>query len=643
MKKTTRIKSIRKTLLISTLVTSLISTALFVGATALIYLGVSVRNAKEYAASLADSLALGAIEPLLVEGYVSLEGTVDSFAQRPNVVGAFIADADGKIVVSSCTSYQGKKIDVISAASLGDMPKNGRPWQGISRWLSAFREGSIGYRSEVGYQGAWLGSVAIVVSLSSAWDRLILLIAIGVSTGLASWLVSIVLGFYFARAVSVPVEGMAENARRIAAGDRSTGFPLTSIRELKVLEESLTDMDLKLRARRAELEAARDRELKAKENAEKAATAKTALLENVSHELRTPLNGMAGILSMLRDEGRASAESLSLLEERTKAFAAIVDGMIEAAQADGVAPVLSNIPFPTEEMVQEALRVGQEFLAGMGREISVRRGQLPAVLVGDLNKLNQAVRQLLSNAAKYGEWGPVGLELSWSEGVLLVEVRDSGPGIPADRRLDVMQPYVRLEDAKRRSKGGAGLGLAVVDRIAKAYGGSVAIDDNPAGGARVVLKLKIPQGELRSAGTINNTTPDSLTEAIRKGEASTSRILLVEDEAINRLYGRNLLQKRGYAVDEAPDGGAALSLTEKNRYDLILMDIGLPDINGIEVTKTIRKGPSINALTPILAVSAHDLDADRRLCAEVGMNGFAGKPIRERELFELILSLIPGS
>ncbi len=643
MKRPAKIKSIRRTLFFSTLITSLISTALFVGATALIYLGVSVRNAEEYAASLADSLALGAIEPLLVEGYVSLEGTVASFAQRMNVVGAFVSDADGKIVVASQPAYRGKKIDVLSAASLEDVPQHGRPWQGFSRWWAAFKDGSIGYRTEVSYQGAWLGSAAIVVSLSSTWERLVLLMAIGVFTGLASGLVSVVIGYYFARSVSVPVEGMAENARRIAAGGQSAGFSHTSVRELRTLEESLTDMDLKLRARRVELEAARDRELAAKETAEKAATAKTALLENVSHELRTPLNGMAGILSMLRDEGRASAESLSLLEERTRAFTAIVDGMIEAAQADGVAPVLTNVPFPTEELVQEALRAGQEFLSGTGREISVRRGELPAILVGDLNKVNQAVRQLLSNAAKYGERGPVVLDLSWSEGVLRVEVRDSGPGIPADRRPEVMQPYVRLEDPKRRSKGGAGLGLAVVDRIAKAYGGSVEIRDQDAGGACFVLKIKIPQGEARAAYSTTTTTPDSSTAAVNSAQESAARILLVEDEAINRLYGRNLLRKRGYAVDEAPDGGSALSLTGKNRYDLILMDIGLPDIDGIEVTKTIRQGASINAQTPILAVSAHDLDADRRLCAEVGMNGFAGKPIRERELFELILSLIPGS
>ncbi len=638
MKTSPGTKSIKRTLFYSALTTSLLSTLLFVGATALIYLGVSVRNAKEYAASLTDSLSISAIEPLLVEAYVTLEGTVVTFAQRPNVVVACIADTDGIIAVASQPEYVGKNIDAISTASTAGIPRKGLPLQGLARWLSAVQDGVIGYRTEVRYEGAWLGSAVILVSLASAWDRLVFLIGIGVLAGLASWMVSAGFGYVLARTVSVPVEGMAENARRIAVGERSEGFPETSISELKVLAESLEDMDHKLQSRHRELEAARDRELRAKVIAEKAAAAKTALLENVSHELRTPLNGMVGILSMLRAEGTASGESLALLEERTRTFTAIVDSMIEAAQADDSVPVLTTIPFPTEELVQEALRSGQEFLAGTGREIRVQRRGIPSILVGDLGKLNQAVRQLLSNAAKYGERGPVLLDLSWSDGELSIEVRDAGPGIPAEHREEVVQPYVRLEDAKKRAKGGAGLGLAVVARIARAYGGSLGIDDGPEGGARVVLKIRIQSGETRTAPAI---TPRDLSK--EAAEKPNARILLVEDEAINRMYGRSLLQKYGYAVDEAPDGNSALLLTEKNRYDLILMDIGLPDTNGIEVTKTIRTGNSVNARTPILAVSAHDLDADRRLCAEVGMNGFAGKPIRERELFSMIVALIPSS
>ncbi|MBN1243391.1 MAG: response regulator [Spirochaetales bacterium] len=618
------------------LVASLFTAVMVMVMSFALVLDVSVGKTRDYAESLAEAIADSAIDHLLLEMHISLEGIVEAAIGRHDVTDVLVANASGVIVACWHTGHLGQPIEAVAGASLFTSSRGSpAPYESpgffgnLRDKLALLRIGRVGWGTTVEYGGAELGFVAVLVSLDQTRLELARL---GTATlGMLS-LLSLVSGWAssrLARRIAIPVEAMAANARRIAGADAPEPAPPTRIRELAELGSDLDAMSRILAAREAELESARDKALAAEAVAESASAARTAFLENASHELRTPLNGIVGLLSMLESERPSEpGRCLDELRARARVLSSIVDGMIEAAQVDGEAPTLADAPFPTAELVEETSRCGREFLSGSARELAVDVGKLPAMVLGDIRKIAQAVRQLLSNASRHAEAGPVGLRFEWRDACLVVEVSDRGPGIPPERRDELFIPFARLEDPKRRRIGGAGLGLAIARRIARAYGGDAAIEDAPEGGALIRLRFRLRVVEA-AAGPVNPGTARSRDKA---------RILLVEDESINRLYERSLLAAEGYEVDEARDGAAALELAGRARYDVVLMDIGLPDMSGIEVAAAIRRGGAPNADTPIIAVSAHDLDADRRLCAESGMNAFVAKPIRERELLERIAS-----
>jgi len=630
-------ETIRRATLGVALAASLLSAVLVVGINFILIVDVSVDKTRDYAESLAEALADSALEHLLLEMHVSLEGLAAAAIGRHDVTDVKIVDAGGIVVACPHSEHLGKPVEAVAAASLFVRRDAERFAPGFLADLSdkfkLLLKGSVDWASPVAYAGARLGSVVVSVSLESTKLDLARL---GLATTGMLALLYLLLAFVsikLARRIAIPVEAMTANARRIARGEPTAPAPPTRIRELGELGADLEAMADTLSAREAALEVARDQAEAARAVAESASAARTAFLENASHELRTPLNGISGLISMLEAEDPSMLERrLGELRERARVLASIVDGMMEAAQVDGEPPELADAPFPTAELVEESTRCGREFLAGSGRELASSADGLPAMVLGDIRKIAQAVRQLLSNASRHVESGPVELRFAWREGTLVVEVADRGPGVPPERREELFAPFARLEDPKRRRVGGAGLGLAIARRIARAYGGDAVVDDARDGGA--LFRLSFPLRVVETAGA------PARPKADRRAEPGKARILLVEDESINRLYERTLLASAGYAVDEARDGTAALELAARSRYDLVLMDIGLPDMSGIDAAVEIRQGGGENAATPIIAVSAHDLDADRRLCAEAGMNAFVAKPIRERELFERIEAFV---
>jgi CheY-like chemotaxis protein len=273
---------------------------------------------------------------------------------------------------------------------------------------------------------------------------------------------------------------------------------------------------------------------------------------------------------------------------------------------------------------------------------------LPARLIGDPNRTKQILINLIGNAFKYTRKGAVTVRIGlWeapseasvpagqSERIRLhVAVTDTGVGIAPDRQAAIFEPFGIGEDYLTKQYSGAGLGLAIARRLAALMGGDITLESEPGRGSTFYLTMEcgLPQGETRPAGIIPKP-PAPPVEA-----SGGLRILLAEDEPVNRIYTVRALQKLGHRVETAADGREALAMLGREPYDLVLMDIQMPRLNGLEATRLIRSGqvPGLSPTIPVVALTAYAMDSDRERGLEAGMDEYVTKPF---EPFELVAAM----
>lgn len=611
---------IRAVALVAFGLAGLIATVIVGMASMLRFRDSAMDQSKAYAHMLAESLAIAAIDPLVIEAYVSLEGAVGMYASRTDVTRVLVCDYAGRVVASSDPGLLGS-----FPPGLADGVTEPSGHLSDSGWEHTVGRDSYEAGARVRYAGANLGAVYVTVSLSSIRSSMATILLFIVVTGLGAWAISLFFAHGMSRLIAVPVEKVTDLAGRIAGGDFNVEPQPSGIRELDQLGKALAWMAKAIRTREGELSAAR-------EAADRQNKAKSVFLQAASHELRTPLNGIQGILSVSHDQCE-HPDRAALLAQRVSQLSMIVDGLMDVASFDAGPPSLIHEAFPCSELVADLRTAARMAMETSRLELVEDIGTLPARLVGDERRLVQVCRQFLSNAAKFATAGPVRLGLSYGDGILKLSVSDGGPGIAPERRAELFKPFDILDDPRTRKSGGAGLGLAIAAGIVRAAGGSVAVEDSPDGGALFTAQFPVQALEKEA-----ESAPTRPGQDATPGEPGEKSVLLVEDEAINRLYAKNLLKRSGYRVAVAADGQEAVDMAMRSRFDIILMDIGLPAMSGIEAARRIRSASGLNTASPIIAVSAHDLPDDRRLCQEAGMDGFVPKPINERELLEKMAS-----
>lgn len=399
----------------------------------------------------------------------------------------------------------------------------------------------------------------------------------------------------------------------------------------------------------------RTRELEVqRERAEAASKFKDQILANVSHEIRTPLNGIVGFASLMleskldddqRDQLRtvyASGKSLVDIIEDLLDFASIEAGELKLDQR--LISMAEVVDQTTRTLRYEADRQGLEFRSRIG-------GDLPAHLLGDDHRLRQILLNLLGNAIKFTEAGSVelrvrcthaplervssgclaetGSEQIWVE----FEVRDTGIGISPDGLDRIFDPFRQLDGTSRRVYGGTGLGLATVRRIVDGMGGRIDVESALGRGStfRVILPMGLPM-----PGQEEPSPPD---EAESGGGAPVfRRVLIAEDNPVNQKLLHRILAKRGLEVVTVADGKAAMETVAQEPFDLILMDIQMPVMDGIQATRLIRERERTagSRRIPVIAVTANGMFQCREECAAVGMDGYVVKPFGPANLFEAI-------
>ncbi|MBR9765254.1 MAG: response regulator [Rhodobacteraceae bacterium] len=407
-------------------------------------------------------------------------------------------------------------------------------------------------------------------------------------------------------------------------------FGLRSWRKRLQNERQLLAFTEYLEATNRELETARV-------EAEASAQAKSAFLATMSHEIRTPLNAISGMGQLLqnRDLDTDSGKYVTTIRDASKSLLRIVNDVLDFSRLDAGQLTLEQRPFSPREALAATRRLMQPLAEEKGLRFDlVFDGPLPELAISDETRLKQILMNLIGNAIKFTEQGEIDVRVSGTETEagwrLRVVVSDSGIGVPQDGLEKIFDPFYQGNNASTRRHGGTGLGLSISRALARRMGGDLRLlSSGPSTGTRLELTLQLETADERPAGA------DTTADVPATLEASTSMtVLIADDNAINRLLVGEFLKQTAVTLLTAEDGRQAVDTTRTRHPDVVLMDLSMPELDGLDATREIR---GLDIPQPyIIALTANAFSSDRDACMAAGMNDFLSKPLSQGDLHKAL-------